>query len=332
MCIASDSQTRPTTRLGRWMKIAAALAASLAGATGAYAQAQPHFVSLTFENDFFVGFDRHFTDGFQAAFLTDLAKAPDWLRTMSADQQAVIAVGQRIYTPTNTDLAIPEPHDRPYAGWAYVMGDLRTRDAANIDHVTVAFGVLGPASGARETQNGVHHIIGNSTAQGWDTQVRARPTLMAGYDRAWPGVVQAAFGSHRWDLALRAGVTAGTPLTYANAGAVLRFGSHLPSDIPVTHISIGPPRDGYRGAAQFGWYVWAGLDAHAVAYNGLLQASTYAGGPHVERKNFGADLQVGAAAVWPRARVGFTVVQRSKEFAGQPGNDRFGQLTVSFSY
>jgi len=36
--------------------------------------------------------------------------------------------------------------------------------------------------------------------------------------------------------------------------------------------------------------------------------------------------------VWPRARLGFTIVQRSKEFAGQGGNDRFGQLAVSFTY
>ena len=121
-------------------------------------------------------------------------------------------------------------------------------------------------------------------------------------------------------------------LTYADAGAVLRYGSHLPTDLPVTHISLGPPRDGFRGASRFGWYAWAGVNAHAVAYNSFIEARTYSGGAHVERKKFGVDAQLGVAAVWPRARVGFTLVERSREFAGQAGRDRFGQLAVSFAY
>jgi lipid A 3-O-deacylase len=329
MYIASHSVMRHT-RFRRWMKIAAALATSLAGATGVHGETR--FTSFTFENDFFAGFDRHYTNGMQAAFLTDLERAPEWLRALSADPQAVIAIGQRMYTPTNKDTDAPDPHDRPYAGWAYVMGDLRTRAGPTIDHVTVALGVVGPASGARQTQNNVHDLIGDAPARGWDTQVRNRTTFMAGYERAWPNVVQGTVGSRHWDLALRAGATAGTPLTYASAGAVLRYGAHLPTDLPVTHISIGPPRDGFRGAPQFGWYVWAGFDTHAVAYNSFLQASTYSGGGHVDRRSFGTDAQVGAAAVWPRARVGFTLIQRSREFAGQAGSDRFGQLAVSFAY
>ena len=328
---ASDSSTPRTGFFRKWMKVAAALAATLAGATGVHGETR--FVSLTIENDFFAGYDRHFTNGMQAAFLTDLDRAPDWLRSRSADPQAVIAIGQRIYTPTNTDTAIPVPYDRPYAGWVYMMGDLRTRAQPTIDHVSVAVGMVGPASGARQTQNNVHDLLGDGTAKGWDTQVRNRPTFMAGFERAWPNVVQGALGSHhRWDVALRVGATAGTPLTYASAGTVLRVGSNLPTDLPVTHISLGPPRDGFRGAAQFGWYLWAGFDAHAVVYNAFLEGSTYAGGSHVDRRDFGADTQVGVAAVWPRARLGFTIVQRSKEFAGQGGNDRFGQLAVSFTY
>jgi lipid A 3-O-deacylase len=209
---------------------------------------------------------------------------------------------------------------------------LRTRAGSTIDHATVVVGVVGPASGARQTQNNAHDLIGDSPARGWDTQVRNRPTFMAGYERAWPGVVQGTLGSHHWDVALRAGAMAGTPLTYGSAGAVLRYGSNLPTDLPVTHISLGPPRDGFRGAAQFGWYLWAGFDAHAVAYNSFLQASTYSGGGHADRRDFGGDTHVGVAVVWPRARVGFTLIQRSKEFGRQGGNDRFGQLAVSFSY
>src|SRR5262249_31625073 len=203
--------------------------------------AETRFASLTFENDFFAGYDRHYTNGVQLALLADLRNAPEWIRDASADPQAVVAIGQRIYTPTNTDVAHPDPGDRPYAGWLYAMGDLRTRAGPTIDHLTVALGIVGPASGARETQNNVHSALAEQPSLGWDTQVRNRPTFMAGYERAWPKVAQGSFGSHQYDVALRVGGALGTPMTYADVGAVLRFGSHLPNDIPVTHISLGPP-------------------------------------------------------------------------------------------
>ncbi len=46
----------------------------------------------------------------------------------------------------------------------------------------------------------------------------------------------------------------------------------------------------------------------------------------MKREPFGADLQVGIAAAWPKARVGFSFVQRSHEFEGQGGADKYGQL------
>jgi lipid A 3-O-deacylase len=306
--------------------------AVLATAAATASHAETRFASFTFENDFFAGYDRHYTNGVQAAFLVDLDSTPRWLRNTSADPQAVVAFGQRIYTSSNTDVAIPDPGDRPYAGWAYVTADLRTRAAPTIDHLTVTLGVVGPASGARQTQNGIHRLLHNETAQGWDTQVRNRATFMAGYERAWPAIAQTRFGDRDVDVSVRAAATVGSPLTYADVGAVLRYGAHLPTDLPVTHISLGPPRDGFRGAPQFGWYGWVGIDARAVAHNSFIQASTFSGGPRASRETFGSDFQAGFALVWPRARVGFTLIQRSKEFQGQQGSDRFGQLALSFAF
>ena len=38
-----------------------------------------------------------------------------------------MAIGQRMYTPANSDRDVADPRDRPYAGWSYVMTDVRTR-------------------------------------------------------------------------------------------------------------------------------------------------------------------------------------------------------------
>ena len=310
----------------RWCLAPFLFAATLAPA------AETRFASFTFENDFFAGYDRHYTNGVQLATLVNLEGAPEWLRSASADPQAVTAIGQRIYTPANTDIDPPNPADRPYAGWAYLMLDLRTRASPTIDHLSATIGVTGPASGAQQTQGFVHRTLIEPVSRGWETQLRSRATFMLGYERAWPAIAQTKLGNHHVDLAVRVSANAGTPITYASAGAVLRYGANLPTDLPVTHISLGPPRDGFRGAPTFGWYAWAGLDAHAVAYNSFIDAPTYAGPSRIERERFGHDVQVGVAAVWPRARVGFTLLQRSKEFEGQDGADRFGQLAVSFAY
>lgn len=298
---------------------------------------EPRFVSITIDNDFFAGYDQHYTNGFQVAFLIDRSDMPDFVRRLplirgSIDPQFTFAVGQRIYTPANTNVAKPDPNDRPYAGWLYVVADARTTAGSAVDHVLVSLGTVGPASLARQTQSAAHHAFSSRAAPGWDTQIRNAPTFMVGFERAWPGMSHLSFAGSEFDISPRVGGVIGNVFTYASIGAVFRLGHHLPNDLPSTHISLGPPRDGYRGASQFGWYLWTGFDGRAVGRNIFLDGSTFDGGAHVHRRPFGADVQAGVALSWPTARLGFSLVQRSREFDSQRGSDRFGQLSVSLAY
>lgn len=241
-------------------------------------------------------------------------------------------MGQRIFTPTKTYLDPPDPRDRPYAGWLYVMGDWRTRVEPTVDHLTVTVGVVGPGSLARQAQDLVHHVLNEAPSAGWSSQLHSEPTAMVAYERAWPAIARGALGAASYDVSTRVGASVGTPLTYASAGTVFRYGNYLPLDLPVTHISLGPPRDGFRGAGGRGWYAWAGLDARAVARNTFIDGNTFRDSASVKREPFGFDLQIGIAHVWRTARIGFALIQRSREFEGQPRPDRFGQLALSFAY
>jgi hypothetical protein len=306
------------------------LAAALAAAVALPAPAAPRFVSFTLENDFLAGYDRHYTNGVQAAWLADMDELPQALRALpplswSEERDVVMAIGQRIYTPIDQSREVPDPGDRPYAGWLYLLTEVRTRKGPEIDHVSGTIGIAGPASLGRQTQDLAHALIGQERAQGWDSQLHNRATFTLGFERTWPRVAQAQFAGHRADLAMRAGATVGNVFTYANVGAVARYGDNLPDDVPTTHISLAPSRDGYRGSqAARGWYAWLGVDARAVARNLFLEGVT--------RKPYGGDLQAGVALTWPGARLAFALVQRSPEFEGQAGPDRFGQLAVSFAY
>ena len=322
----------------RWGTAVAACGIAWSGAaagSGADGTGTSRFASITLENDFFMGSDSHYTNGFQAAVLVDRQSLPRWLEAVppirwSADPEIMFALGQRIYTPTNTDSFRPDPTDRPYAGWLYLMVDVMTRSDEVIDHASLSVGVIGPPSLGRQAQNGVHRLTRTNTANGWDSQLGTEPTLMLGYERAWPGILRGSAGD--WDVTLRWGAALGTPMTYANAGLVARWGRNLPADVPVTHISLGPPRDGYRGSSHTGWYAWLGLDGRAVARNAFIDGNLWKDSPGVERKPQGYDVALGAAVAWRTGRFGFTFIRRSAEFKGQKGADRFGQLTLSLPY
>src|SRR5258705_33039 len=295
--------------------------------------------TLTLDNAFFGGFDRHSTNGFQLALLGDTASLPGPLRAMhpfgdAVDKQYTFAIGQRIYTPADKSASPPDPADRPYAGWLYALAEFRMRRNNVLDHFMVSLGMVGPASLARQAQNAVHRITGSERAQGWDAQIRNEATVLLAYERAWPRAAPVSFdGGMQFDLTPRAGATIGNALTYANAGLIARLGRGLPDDFPATHISLGPPRDGYRAkTSSRGWYVWAGTDARAVGRNIFLDGNSFRSSANVDRKTFVWDAQLGAAATWGYQRLGFSVVRRSAEFTSQVKSDKFGQLTYSFQY
>ena len=303
----------------------------------AAADERPRFASLFLENDYFVGTDRHYTHGMQAAFVAPLEALPATVRALppfdhSTERDVVLAFGQRIYTPADTHRAEPDPLDRPYAGWLYGLADVQVRHASTLDHVTLTLGVIGPAALARQTQDVFHHATRTRPVQGWGAQLHDEPAFTLGYERAWPAIVSGAWGALRHDLAMRAGATLGNVFTYANAGTVWRVGTALPADLPATQVSLGPPRDGFRGAPVEGWYAWAGADGRAVLRNVFLDGNTFRDSASVKRKVGGYDLQVGIAAIRATMRVSFTLVQRGREFEGQRSPDRFGQLALSLPY
>jgi hypothetical protein len=297
------------------------------------------YVSLTVDNDFFAGYDQHYTNGIQVAFSPDGTALPEAIRSLpplrwSAEPRFTFAIGQRIYTPNEKTRAVPDPLDRPYGGWLYALADVRTKTGPQVDSVQASLGVIGPASFAEQTQNGYHRLIGAQRANGWDTQIDNKLAVLLGFERGWPKLVKSNVGGLDVDLTPRVGVTAGNVYTYANTGGVLRLGRNLPDDFAVTNISLGPPRDGYRASesTRFGWYVSIGTDVRLVGWNAFLDNHPVADGPGVKRKPFGADLQLGGALVWGKTRIGFTFVRRSKEFETQAKPDDFGQISASFAF
>jgi hypothetical protein len=156
------------------------------------------------------------------------------------------------------------------------------------------------------------------------------------YERKWRAESGALVGFDprlAIDVMPELSASLGNVLTYAGAGAMLRFGRNLDVDWGPDRIRPGLAGTGYaRRGDGFGWYLFAGLEGRAVAYNAFLDGPWLRASPDVEKKPFVADFQAGAALTWRGFRFAYTYVVRTREFDGQENSDRFGSLTLTASF
>ncbi|MFO8002911.1 lipid A deacylase LpxR family protein [Thioalkalivibrio sp.] len=297
---------------------------------------------LEYENDLFAGEDRYYTSGVRASWITPRADVPGLLRHVGdlipffpgqGDVRASWSIGQNMYTPEDIEEPVPDPEQRPYAGWLYVGGSVAEETGARLDRLQLTLGVIGPASLAERTQKTIHEFMGAPAPQGWDHQLGNEVTLMVSYERQWRSLIRTADQGWRVDLTPHWGGTLGTPFTLVSAGLTLRAGQDLPYDYGPPRIQPALPGSGlFVPRSEWGWYLFAGVDARAVAWNVFLDGNTWQDSPSVDREVLVGDVQVGAVLSLGRARLAYTHVIRTPEFENQVERDDFGALSLSWIF
>jgi lipid A 3-O-deacylase len=305
--------------------------------------------NVELDNDFFTpqGSDQHYTNGVRLEVLSrpiSGKEVPEWSRKpydiwpaydLSAMRRVGLTLGQNIYTPTDTDSRVPDPKDRPYAAWAYLGAILATETYDRLDTVELDIGMVGPAAGGRDVQNGFHELINVSKANGWESQIHNEPGVVLSAERRWRfGAPRVLPGQLEADAIPIAGASVGNVMTYANGGLMLRIGQGLGVDFGPPRIRPALPGSPGIGAAVngFGWYLFAGIDGRAVARDIFLDGNTFRDSPSVDKKPLVADLEVGFAVLIGQARMTYTYVERTPEFHGQAGPDRFGALSFTWRF
>ena len=341
-----------TIRIGTPRAGAALLAAgSLLLAGGGSAGAQPlpppdprGAASFVLENDSLklVGrdTDRWYTSGFRLGWSSAEGRLPGPLAWVDdglarllgpANTRWRFDFGQNFFTPVSKRLENPDPRDRPYAGVLYGTIGLDRRTWNTLDRFELQVGVVGPASGARDTQSFVHRIIGDPVPQGWGKQIHNEPVANLNAERIWRVPVARA-GFAEVDALPAVGAQLGTVRVAASAGGRVRFGQGLDRDFgtprirPTISDAPAPVGDG------FGWYVFGGVGGYAVGHDITLDGGVFRGGRSVDRKPFVADFEVGAAVFWQNIRLSYTQVWRTKEFDDQSRIFSFGSVSLAFSF
>ncbi len=318
-----------------------------------HAQAAPIF-TFYFENDLFGGTDRHYTNGAKFSWLSrDLVSwAPDgWRKTFvdalpfvnrpGAQKDLGFAFGQNMYTPQNRDVFVPDPTDRPYAGWSYVELSFLSKTESVLDTLSFQAGMVGPHSYAGDVQRAVHRWTANARPNGWEYQIKDEVGVNIVYERKWRLYARALANVLGVDLVPHLGASVGNVQTYANTGATLRLGLNLPSDFGVQLIRPGgagsTPIDDLdpRVSPHKNWsvFVFGAGDGRAVARDIFLDGNTFRASRHVGKEPFVADLSFGFGVIAGRWQFTFTQVGRTKEFKTQQENwNKFGSVSLSCAF
>ena len=313
-------------------------------------------LSLYFENDMFTGTDRYYTNGVKIAWSSrDLENYSDsiyaspflplfnilpYINRKEYQKNLVLAVGQNMYTPDNTEAFGPVKGDRPYAGWLYLGVGVVWKDATVRNSLVLNVGVVGSWSYAQEAQRLVHDIRGLNHPNGWDNQLHNELGVVAVYEREWRWPKHDRRAGLGWEFLPHAGLALGNVRTYANLGGELRAGFNLPDDFGTA--TIGPaattstPVDGRQAATRsrydLGLYVFARADGRVVARDIFLDGNTFGTSASVDRKWLVADLSVGAAVNYRNTKLAYAIVYRTKEFYGQKEGQLFGTVSMNFAF
>jgi len=191
---------------------------------------------------------------------------------------------------------------------------------------------VGPAAAGRWVQTEWHKLVGASKPQGWDNQLPTEPAFLISY------LQKRRIGSDNIDIVPHAGITVGTVMTLARAGAMLRLGQNM-SGFGVDTIEPGgvilqnTRSNEYNGKKE--WFVFLGMDHRLVAHNIFLDGTVFHKSVSIARRPHVYDLKIGIAARIGSVRLSATRVRRSEEFytaAGGGGAQFFHSINLGIEW
>jgi lipid A 3-O-deacylase len=316
----------------------------------------PGIFSFYVENDLFAGTDRHYTNGLKALWVSpelgpgeDRFHAPGWIDFLSRQLPLIqgpsvrrffsLSLGQSMYTPEDINRTVPDPSDRPYAGYLSAGLAVHSLDAGRLDTAEVDFGVIGPLSLAGDVQKLWHHTFGWAKPKGWSHQLKNELALGLTYDHKQKILGHPAQPGFGPDAIIHAGATLSNVFTGAMAGVEFRWGWNLPGDFGSSHIQPGSDsaalfdEHGLRltGRQDYSFHFFLAFEGQAVIRDIFLDGNTFRGGPRVDKYPFVGQAVAGAALRYKRLKISYAYVFLSRQFTTEREPQTYATFNLSFT-
>lgn len=295
------------------------------------------------------GVDKAYSNGIKLSFIAAQNDIPSWAKPLVDRSESLrkalkgsqtnfgVAIGQQIYTPTDTKSMELIEDDRPYAGWLYLGFSTQFKTAQQSHSLELDVGIIGPESGAENIQNGFHEVIGVEGTYGWKNQLATEPTLQLSYQQRVRFLELQKSGKEKYfDVIPFFGGGLGNVLIDAHAGAIVRFGIDLPEDFGPTRPSsidgdnFVPAEEGDAQKTRF--YVFASGRGIAVARNIFLDGNTFKSSHRVKKYPFILETEFGFVAVYSHLSLAWRFVTRSPEFEQRSTVNSFASVSIGYTF
>ncbi|MDX1951100.1 MAG: lipid A deacylase LpxR family protein [Verrucomicrobiota bacterium] len=302
-------------------------------------------LSITIENDSFLGTDRYYTHGMRMQYMHRPNELPSWaVKGLShlpnvgmeiSSMRIGGALGQELYTPANLRARALIVNDRPYGAWMHGSLILRRsgqlRESVGVmDELELDVGVVGPEALGEETQQWWHDTVDYIDPKGWDNQLESEPAVQLFLNRS----LQFRFEtSDFWglDIVPHGKVALGNIYVYGEVGSLFRFGYNLPREYtisPMESFSTHPSAND----ADWSFYGFLGADGRVVGRNLFLDGNTFESSHSVDRELLVADFRVGGAVRYKGVEGVVSLVKRTREFKAQVNDEAFLSVTMQFHF
>lgn len=309
----------------------------------------PPTVNFRIDNDLMGNQDQGYSNGVQLTLvspnLTDYTDDPclphlarlinrrlaKLAPTQFDQQNMVVTFGHALFTPTDFNRTDLIREDRPYAA-ALLMGlGYNTRIKDTLRTTQLQFGIIGPSARGKEIQNGVHRIIGDEPFRGWEHQLRDEPVFRIVHERMQRFAPEQ--GKWGWDAITHYGGSLGNLTTYANGGAEVRIGRHLPDDFGSTPLrpageNTAPTRSRPWGS-ELGIHLFLTADARWVLTDITLDGNTFKNSHSVDKRPLVGEVGIGMALTKGQWKFALARYKVTREFKGQKETPIFGSFTIS---
>jgi lipid A 3-O-deacylase len=311
--------------------------------------------NLIEENDSFIDHhDLHYTQGLRLSFASSEQTPGDAAyRALRAVADKVflsdrlegelrygLFIGQSLFTPQDLTRTVPDPRDRPYAGWLYGGVSVYRDTGDQLDRADLTLGLVGPGAEGAAVQNNWHReaplpALRGMHANGWGAQLRDEPGLILSEQRQWR--LSTAAGPLELDALPELNASIGNIFTYAAAGGLLRIGQGLGIDWGQPRIEPALSGSDFVNRSAIGgswgaWYLFGGIEGRAIARNIFLDGNSFEHSAHVTKRPFVADFTGGLMTYLWAARLSVSYTRRTREFSTQLKQDEFVSVLLAVNF